>query len=152
MGKKRFNEKGRRKNETIIDNSEVKKVSHSKFHKSILFVLISLQFQIKVELGNEDEYKTNDTANLLVLPSDKRKTKIKKTTTVTRILSKKQRKHLEKIVDKKKKKEQVSYSVSLKFEICLNIYSQVLIFSELVCLNHFPQFKFQGTSSVSSHR
>lgn len=120
MGKKRFNEKGRRKNETIIDNSEVKKVSHSIFHKSIHFALISLPFKIKVELGNEDEYKTNDTANLLVLPSDKRKTKIKKTTTVTRILSKKQRKHLEKIVDKKKKKEQVSYSVSLKFaSICI---------------------------------
>jgi len=42
-----------------------------------------------------------------VLPSKKRATKIKKTDVVTKILSRKQRKRLEKIVEKKKKKENV---------------------------------------------
>ncbi|KAL7024273.1 hypothetical protein ACKWTF_012967 [Chironomus riparius] len=87
MGKKRFNVKGRRKVETIIDNTEVKK--------------IELDFESK----NEDEYKTTADDNLLVLPSKKRATKIRKEATVTKILSRKQRKRLEKIVEKKKKKE-----------------------------------------------
>lgn len=56
------------------------------------------------------EYGGYDQSNALVLPSGKRNTKIKKDndSNVTRILSKKQRKNLEKIVDKKKKKEGVS--------------------------------------------
>lgn len=63
-------------------------------------------FQIQVDLGGEGHY---DVSNQLVLPSTKRKTKIKNDSKqVTRILSKKQRKHLEKIVEKKKKKENVS--------------------------------------------
>lgn len=55
------------------------------------------------------EYGGYDQSNALVLPSEKRNTKIKKDkdSNVTRILSKKQRKNLEKIVDKKKKKEGV---------------------------------------------
>ncbi|XP_049547349.1 probable ATP-dependent RNA helicase kurz [Anopheles darlingi] len=87
MGKRRFNEKGRRQVETIIDNTETKK--------------IKLDFA-----PASDEYGGADDANALVLPSKKRATKVKKdTTVVTRILSKKQRKRLEKIVDQKKKKE-----------------------------------------------
>ncbi|XP_058061175.1 probable ATP-dependent RNA helicase kurz isoform X2 [Anopheles bellator] len=87
MGKRRFNEKGRRQVETIVDDSETKK--------------------IKLDFGPPDEaYGNGDQANALVLPSKKRSTKVKKdTTVVTRILSKKQRKRLEKIVDQKKKKE-----------------------------------------------
>jgi ATP-dependent RNA helicase DHX37/DHR1 len=58
--------------------------------------------------GQQDvEYKSTAGEDLLVLPSQKRATKVKKTETVTRILSRKQRKRLEKIVEKKKKKENV---------------------------------------------
>ncbi|XP_053692686.1 probable ATP-dependent RNA helicase kurz [Sabethes cyaneus] len=87
MGKRRFNEKGRQHVETIIDNSATK--------------------QIKLDFGvNYREYGSHDEANLLVLPSKKRPTKIKHDKTiVTKILSKKQRKRLERIVDQKKKKE-----------------------------------------------
>uniref|UniRef100_A0A1Y9J143 RNA helicase n=1 Tax=Anopheles quadriannulatus TaxID=34691 RepID=A0A1Y9J143_ANOQN len=86
MGKRRFNEKGRQKVETIIDDSETKK--------------------IKLDFAPGDEYGGQDNSNVLVLPSKKRETKIKKDrTVVTKILSKKQRKRLEKIVDQKKKKE-----------------------------------------------
>lgn len=58
---------------------------------------------------NDVEYGY-DQSNAIVLPSKKRDTKIKKPEQkqVTRILSKKQRKNLEKIVEKKKKKEGVS--------------------------------------------
>lgn len=49
-----------------------------------------------------------DEANALVLPSQKRATKIKvEKRQNVKILSKKQRKHLQQIVDKKKKKEGV---------------------------------------------
>ncbi|XP_063237576.1 probable ATP-dependent RNA helicase kurz [Bacillus rossius redtenbacheri] len=61
----------------------------------------------KIELDPEyhDARKT-DANNLLVLPSKKRKTKtIKKSNSVIRILSKKQRKELQKVVERKKKKE-----------------------------------------------
>lgn len=52
-----------------------------------------------------------DGSNALVLPSAKRDTKVKtKDRKVTRILSKRQRKKLEKIVDKKHKKENVCIS------------------------------------------
>lgn len=71
------------------------------------------------------EYGGYDQSNALVLPSEKRNTKIKKDkeSNVTRILSKKQRKNLEKIVDKKKKKEGVSterinQNKILLFSIC----------------------------------
>lgn len=50
-----------------------------------------------------------DEANALVLPSQKRATKIKvEKRQNVKILTKKQRKHLQQIVDKKKKKEGVS--------------------------------------------
>lgn len=63
-------------------------------------------FQIAVELPGDGYY---DQSNELVLPSTKRKTKIKtEKMTTTRILSKKHRKRLEKIIEKKKKKENVS--------------------------------------------
>jgi ATP-dependent RNA helicase DHX37/DHR1 len=67
--------------------------------------------KIKLELGPEaanDEYRSTEGGDLVVLPSQKRATKVKKTETVTKILSRKQRKRLEKIVEKKKKKENVS--------------------------------------------
>lgn len=72
---------------------------------------VSFLSQIKLDIidGESIEYGGYDQSNALVLPSQKRKTKIKKDKdNVTRILSKKQRKNLEKIVDKKKKKEGVS--------------------------------------------
>lgn len=66
--------------------------------------------QIKLELDGQDVDYGYDQSNVLVLPSKKRDTKIKKPEQkqVTRILSRKQRKNLEKIVEKKKKKEGVS--------------------------------------------
>lgn len=88
MGRKRFNAKARENPDRIIDNSQIK--------------------DIKIDIkGNQHEYGGYDEANPLVLPSEKRKTKIikEKNAPVTRILTKKQRKNLEKIVDKKKKKE-----------------------------------------------
>lgn len=61
------------------------------------------KFQIKHNLTVKGHY---DQSNELVLPSTKRKTKTKDTkVTVTRILSKKHRKRLEKIVDRKKKQK-----------------------------------------------
>lgn len=54
------------------------------------------------------EYGAEDSSNTLVLPSSKRITKVKKQNEKNfRILSKQQRKKLEKIVEKKKKKENV---------------------------------------------
>lgn len=67
---------------------------------------IKLDFPVAAEYGGG-----NDAANALVLPSQKRDSKVKKSTdatNVTRILSKKKRKQLEKIVDRKRKKEGVS--------------------------------------------
>lgn len=73
------------------------------------FFLNFFAFQIKLELGHDaEEYRSTAGADALVLPSQKRATKVKKTVTVDKILSRKQRKRLEKIVDKKKKKENVS--------------------------------------------
>ncbi|KAG5892504.1 hypothetical protein JTB14_034503 [Gonioctena quinquepunctata] len=83
MGKTRYNWKARQVVDTIIDKSFSKKV--------------------EVDLGTKGHY---DESNELALPSKKRKTKIKsEKVNVTRILSKKHRKRLEKIVEKKKKKE-----------------------------------------------
>ncbi|XP_056633373.1 probable ATP-dependent RNA helicase kurz [Diorhabda sublineata] len=82
MSKKRYNWKARQVVDTIVDNSSAKK--------------------IKVDFGSEGKY---DRSNELVLPSKKRKTKIRKDKTVpTRLLSKKQKKHLQKIVEKSNKK------------------------------------------------
>lgn len=94
MGKRRFNEKGRQQNETVIDNTATK--------------------QIKLDFSAQEEgYGGSDDANMLVLPSKKRPTKIKQDkTVVTKILSKKQRKRLEKIVDQKRKKENRSTLIS----------------------------------------
>ncbi|XP_045467046.1 probable ATP-dependent RNA helicase kurz [Harmonia axyridis] len=82
MPKKRFNWKSREVNQIIIDDSETSKLN--------------------IDLKAEGHY---DDANKLCLPSQKRKTKIKKQKGPTVILSKKRRKQLEKIVEKKKKKE-----------------------------------------------
>ncbi|XP_066255814.1 probable ATP-dependent RNA helicase kurz [Euwallacea similis] len=83
MGKKRYNWKAREVVNTLIDDSTTK--------------------EIKLDLHVSGSY---DHSNALVLPSTKRKTKVQeKKTKVTRILSKKHRKKLEKIVNTKKKKE-----------------------------------------------
>ncbi|XP_059049878.1 probable ATP-dependent RNA helicase kurz [Achroia grisella] len=84
MGKSRHNEKARKVVKTSIDNTETN--------------------EIKVDFAN-DEYGASDKSNLLVLPSKKRKTKvIQEKKEKIKLLSKAQRKQLEKIVDKKKKK------------------------------------------------
>ncbi|XP_068158591.1 probable ATP-dependent RNA helicase kurz [Drosophila tropicalis] len=85
--KKGFNAKARQNPQTIVDNSAAK----------------SIQIDADSVGATGAGY---DEANPLVLPSEKRATKIKvdKRQTV-KILSKKQRKHLQSIVDKKKKKE-----------------------------------------------
>lgn len=66
-----------------------------------------------MDFDGQDEDYGFDQSNALVLPSKKRDTKIKQPDQkqVTRILSKKQRKNLEKIVEKKKKKEGVSSNI-----------------------------------------
>lgn len=99
MGKRRFNEKGRQQVETVIDDTATK--------------------QIKLDFtAQEDGYGGPDEANMLVLPSQKRPTKIKQDkTAVTKILSKKQRKRLEKIVDQKRKKENRSTLISALAEV-----------------------------------
>lgn len=62
--------------------------------------------QICLDIDVKGHY---DQSNELVLPSKKRKTKVKKENEkVTRILSKKQRKKYEKILEKKQKQEGVS--------------------------------------------
>ena len=64
-------------------------------------------FQISVDLpGVEDEQY--DDSNLLVLPSKKRKTKLNsEKEQIAKKLSKKQRKRLEQVIDRKKKKAKV---------------------------------------------
>ncbi|CAH2094004.1 unnamed protein product [Euphydryas editha] len=85
MGKRRYNAKARQVVKTNIDNSQTNE--------------IKLEFET-------NEYGSTDTSNLLALPSTKRKTKIiSDKQEKTKLLSKAQRKRLEKIVDKKKKKE-----------------------------------------------
>ncbi|XP_055695957.1 probable ATP-dependent RNA helicase kurz [Lutzomyia longipalpis] len=87
MGKKKFSARRKEDVQYITDNSEVK--------------------QIKLDLGDDAGGKGSyDESNALVIPSKKRHTKaLFKEKKITRILSKKQRKNLEKIVDKKIKKE-----------------------------------------------
>ncbi|KAM8720899.1 hypothetical protein ACLKA7_006874 [Drosophila subpalustris] len=88
MGKKVYNAKARQNPQTIVDNSTTK--------------------DIKIETENVIGGVSTgyDEANALVLPSQKRATKVKvEKRQNVKILSKKQRKHLQTIVDKKKKKE-----------------------------------------------
>lgn len=72
----------------------------------------SFRLQVKLdlsELGGGAGGAGYDDANALVLPSEKRATKVKvEHKQNVKILTKKQRKHLQAIVDKKKKKEGVS--------------------------------------------
>ncbi|CAH0548891.1 unnamed protein product [Brassicogethes aeneus] len=83
MSRKGYNWRARKVVETIIDDSTTK--------------------NIDLDIAVKGSY---DASNELVLPSKKRKTKIKKDNIkVTRILSKKQRKKYEKILEKKKKQE-----------------------------------------------
>ncbi|KAJ8917251.1 hypothetical protein NQ315_002268 [Exocentrus adspersus] len=82
MVKKGYNWRARQVVKTVIDNSDTQKI------------------QVDIDAGSR-----YDQSNELALPSKKRKTKIKTDKTPTRILSKKHRKRLEKIVEKKKKKE-----------------------------------------------
>ncbi|XP_034939806.1 probable ATP-dependent RNA helicase kurz isoform X2 [Chelonus insularis] len=83
MVKKRYNSRGRSNPTIEIDNSSSKKVKVDIVHK-------------------KDDF---DESNAFVLPSEKRKTKIvnKKESSV-RLLSKKRRKELEKVLEKKQKK------------------------------------------------
>jgi len=70
-----------------------------------------LQIQIDVDAVAGGSQAGYDEANALVLPSEKRATKIKVDKVQhVKILTKKQRKHLQAIVDKKKKKEGVGFS------------------------------------------
>jgi hypothetical protein len=78
--------------------------------------VVSFFHQITLDSGfiQRDNY---DECNAIVIPSQKRRTKKRNATVaVSKILSKTQRKRLQKIVDKKKKKENVSVqSLRLKF-------------------------------------
>ena len=67
-----------------------------------------MYFQIKLDLEDVKGVKY-DTSNAIVLPSEKRKTKKvrNKKAPPVKLLSKKQRKKLEKIIDQKEKKEKV---------------------------------------------
>ncbi|XP_036215219.2 probable ATP-dependent RNA helicase kurz [Bactrocera oleae] len=88
MGKKVFNAKARQNHKTLVDNSAVK--------------------NIKIEWadGTAEAGAGYDDANALALPSQKRATKVQLDKQQhVKILTKKQRKHLQQIVDKKKKKE-----------------------------------------------
>ena len=65
--------------------------------------------KVRIELDESAAGAGYDEANALILPSQKRATKIEKERVQNvKILTKKQRKHLQSIVDKKKKKEGVS--------------------------------------------
>uniref|UniRef100_A0A1A9W634 RNA helicase n=1 Tax=Glossina brevipalpis TaxID=37001 RepID=A0A1A9W634_9MUSC len=90
MGKKVFNSKARQNHKTIIDNSALK--------------------DVKIDWRELNTNSTSyDEANALVLPSKKRATRFKvEHKQNIKILSKKQRKRLQTIVDKKKKKEERS--------------------------------------------
>ncbi|XP_044738895.1 probable ATP-dependent RNA helicase kurz [Chrysoperla carnea] len=84
MGKKGFNWKSRQVVDTIIDNTKTK----------------------QIQLDDSFKNSSYDSCNTLVLPSKKRKTKIKQQAVIqTKLLSKSKRKVLEKIVERKKKKE-----------------------------------------------
>lgn len=76
----------------------------------ISFINNIFNFLLQIKIDDSVILRDNyDECNTLVIPSEKRRTKTKNdTVTVKRILSKTQRKRLQKIVDKKKKKENVS--------------------------------------------
>lgn len=108
MTKKRYNAIARTNPTVEIDNSTVKKVIYYKnvILKSIIWLLFTFFLQIQVENGNSKE--TYDACNEFSIPAEKRKTKkIDKNKKVTPFLSKKRRKQLEKIVERKEKKLQV---------------------------------------------
>lgn len=85
-----------------------------------------------------------DEANALVLPSQKRATKIKvEKRQNVKILTKKQRKHLQQIVDKKKKKEGVSAS---RFHERGHLNDQFSHCSAHNCWRIWPLYKFQKPS------
>lgn len=91
---------------------------------------IKFLFQIKLEFLS-NEYGAADSSNLLALPSKKRNTKIiSEKQEKTRFLSKARRKQLEKIVDKKKKKENVS----------AKIYKYIYIYTHISYLFILPIF------------
>lgn len=80
--------------------------------KYIALYIIYQMCQIVLDI--EHRVENYDSCNALVLPTRKRKTKsIDKKITATRLLSKKRRKQLEKIVERKKKKLQVYYNIIL---------------------------------------
>lgn len=108
----------------------------------VSFLKIKLDSAI-VGIANE-EYGAHDSANALVLPSKKRDSRVKKdpeATHVTRILSKKKRKQLEKIVDRKQKKEGVSNHLDhFRTAFCYN-EQNVLSDSVRDCWRNWPPFK-----------
>lgn len=109
MGKKKFKQQEKTKVEYVIDNTVTNKVCAKKVNEIRRINVRYLIFlQIVVDIAQNEYSGALDGTNALVLPSAKRDTKVKvKERKVTRILSKKQRKKLEKIVDKKHKKENV---------------------------------------------
>lgn len=115
MGKKVHNAKARQNPETIVDNSAVKKVRIRAISDKCQWKLTCrqiFQIQIDVDAVAGTSQAGYDEANALVLPSQKRATKIKVDKQQhVKILTKKQRKHLQTIVDRKKKKEGVSFSL-----------------------------------------
>jgi ATP-dependent RNA helicase DHX37/DHR1 len=76
----------------------------------ISFINTIFHFLLQIKVDDSFILRDNyDECNAFVIPTQKRITKTKNDkVTVTRILSKTQRKRLQKIVDKKKKKENVS--------------------------------------------
>ena len=93
MGKHKqgFNWKARQKDERAIDDTQTR-------------LLVG-----KVDVLKKNKEKGYDDSNALVLPSKKRSSKKSKINQPTaKLLSKKRRKHLEKVVDKKKKKAERS--------------------------------------------
>ncbi|XP_017465879.1 PREDICTED: probable ATP-dependent RNA helicase kurz [Rhagoletis zephyria] len=88
MGKKVYNARARQNPKTVVDNSATKNI------------------KIEWAEGAAEAGTGYDDANALVLPSQKRATKVQvEKQQHVKILSKKQRKHLQQIVVKKKKKE-----------------------------------------------
>ena len=89
--KKGFNWKARQQNDRSIDNSQTQILNN------------------KISISEVGQGKGYDDSNALVLPSEKRKSKkIKGNEPVGKILSKRRRKYLEKIVEKKNKKAERS--------------------------------------------
>ena len=113
--------------------------------------------QLKVEIGGL-RLEGYDDSNLLVLPSKKRKTKVKVQdgAPVGKLLSKKQRKHLEKILDQKKKKLKVcSLCIGLgkDFSLKLTIFLLVqhIILFIFYGINHCVSQGFMQDKIIASH-